>query len=310
MNVTATDVWEIAKQSARDFSEDKCPRMAAALSYYTIFSLPPLLVLIITLVAFVFDPDDIRGEIATQIEAVMGPQGAEQIQTMMAEASKPGRGATASIVGVLMLLFGATAVVIQLQDALNKAWEVQPDPEQGGVKSFVMKRILSFAMILGIAFLLLVSLVVSTVISTMGATIGQAMGGGYWDKVLHIVNLVVSFGIIAALFAAMYKFLPDAEVEWRDVWVGAAVTSLLFVLGKFVIGLYLGNKDLGASYGAAGSLALILLWVYYSGLIFFLGAEFTQVWAKWHGHQIAPSRGAVHVVEETRRVSGEGELQV
>lgn len=293
---TTRDYFSIAKESWKDFSDDRCPRAAAALAYYTIFALPPLLVLVLSILGLIVDPEDVRGELIAQVKRFMGSEGAEQIQTMLENAHHSEQGWLAAAIGLVVLLAGATAVVIELQDALNTAWEVKPDPRQGGVRLFITKRVISFAMILSIAFLLLISLVITTIIALLNdrffGSLGDAAG-----VLVQGINFVVSFIIITALFAVMFKFLPDAKIRWNEVWVGSILTSLLFVIGKFALGTYLGRKDLGSTYGAAGSLALILLWVYYSGLIFFYGAEFTQTWAKWQGHQIEPEKGAVRVVQ-------------
>ncbi len=295
-------VFAILKKSVRDFMEDDVPTMAAALSYYTVFSLPPLLVLLFMLLGAVLDPADIQGTVESQIGQMMGPQGAEQIRTIIANAERPGSGGLiATIVSFVVLLLGATGVFGQLQAALNRAWEVAPDPEQGGLKSFLMKRIFSLGMVLGLAFVLLVSLVLSATLTAFGDSLVQFLPAGLSHPVLQGINNLISFAVITALFAAIFKILPDATVAWRDVWVGAAFTALLFTLGKFLLGLYLGRSDPGEAFGAAGALALMLVWIYYSSMIVLLGAEFTQAWAKRRGQGIAPEKGAVRVVRETRR---------
>lgn len=291
----------VLKRTWQEFSQDDCSVMAASLAYYTIFSLPPLLVIVITVAGFFGGADAVEGRINDEIGRVVGEGGKEQINAMIQAANQPGRGLWATIIGVAVMVFGATGVVAQLQTALNKAWQVEPDPEQGGIKNFVVKRLLSFGMILGIAFLLLVSLVLTSVLTAAGETISRLLPGEVSQGLLMAIQIGVSLLITAALFAAMFKWLPDAEVAWRDVWIGAAVTAVWFEGGKFLIGLYLGGKDPGA-YGAAGSLVLILIWIYYSGWILFLGAEFTQVWARRHGDRIEPSEGAVRVVKEKKRV--------
>jgi membrane protein len=275
--------------------------LGAALAFFTIFSLAPFLVVVIAILGLMFDPEDLRGHVAGQIENMIGREGAEQIQSMIAGADQTGKNGLAGAVGLVALLVGATAVAGQLQDALNRVWEVKPDPRQGGIKNFLMKRVLSFGMILGVAFLLLVSLLVTTVLSRMGEFMTSNVGSETWTSVLLALNFIVTFAIITALFAAMFRFLPDAKVSWRDVWVGAVITAALFTLGKFLLGFYFGKKDLASAYGAAGSLALVLLWVYYSSLILFYGAEFTQVWAKFRGKEIVPEKGAVRVEEKTVR---------
>lgn len=287
---------DIVKQTFKEFTEDECPRMAAALAYYTVFSLPPLLVLIILLAGAVWGADAVQGKISTEMAGLLGPEGAEQVQTMIRGASEKlsgSGGLLTTLLGIGALVFGATGAFAQLQDALNRAWEVEPDPEAGGVKNFIVKRGLSFGMILAVAFLLLVSLVLSALITVVGEQASGLLPDGLSAVFLEALNFGVSLGIITLLFAALYRVLPDAEVDWKDVWVGAGVTALLFVVGKFGLGIYLGRSDPGSAFGAAGSLALILVWIYYSSMILFLGAEFTQVWTRAHGGTLRPAKGAV-----------------
>jgi membrane protein len=295
-------VFAILKQSVRDFIDDDAPTMAAALSYYTVFSLPPLIVLLLMLLGAVLDPQDIQGSVEGQISGLMGPQGGEQVRTIIANADRPGSGnVVATVLGLVALVLGATGVFGQLQAALNRAWEVGPDPEQGGFKSFVMKRVFSLGMVLGLAFVLLVSLVLSAGLSAFGDSIAGFLPEGLSEPLLHVINFAISFGVITLLFASMYKVLPDATIAWRDVWIGAAFTAFLFTVGKFLLGLYLGRSNPGEAFGAAGALALMLVWIYYSSMIVFLGAEFTQAWANRRGSGITPEKGAVRVVQETRR---------
>jgi membrane protein len=280
------------KRSVRDFVDDDCMTRAAALSYYTVFSLPPLLILILLLASTLLDPNDVRGGLETQIEALMGPAGGEQVRTMLTHAERPGGGSLPTLMGIVALLFGATGAFTQLQSALNRAWEVEPDPHQGGLKNFFLKRLLSFGMILTIAFLLLVSLAVSAALTAFGGALESFLPEGLSTPLMQVVNLALSLAVITALFAAIFKVLPDATVAWRDVWMGAAVTATLFTVGKFLIGLYLGKSNPGEAYGAAGSLALLLLWIYYSSIILLFGAEFTQAWAETRGRGISPDHGA------------------
>jgi membrane protein len=287
----ANGIVGLLKQTFRDFSADDCPRMAAALSYYTVFALPPLLILILTVVGIVFDPAQVQEAIRGQIGDAMGPEGAQQIGTIIEQADQPeGRGVRA-LVGVGALVLGATGAFLQLQGALNRAWGVEPDPDAGGIRNFVLKRALSLGMIFGLAFLLLVSLALSAAISMLGDVVGRILPG-VSEGFLLLLDFGLSVGVITLLFAAMFKILPDARIAWRDVWVGAAVTALLFVIGKFALGFYLGRSNPGEAYGAAGSLALILVWIYYASMIVLLGAEFTQVWAERRGAGIEPEEGA------------------
>ncbi len=297
-------VVQLLKDTFKGFSEDDVPTMAAALSYYTVFSLPPLLVLLLTILGAVLDPQDIQGTIEAQMRDAMGAQGASQVHTILANADRPGAGGLVpTVLSVVALLLGATGVFGQLQAALNKAWGVAPDPAKGGVKAMLAKRVFGIGMVLGLAFILLVSLVVSAMLAAFGEELGRFLPSGLSAPVLEAINFVGSLAVISLLFAAIFKVLPDAEIVWRDVIVGAVVTALLFVAGKFALGLYLGRSNPGEAFGAAGALALMLVWIYYSSMIVLLGAEFTQAWAERRGSGIVPERGAVRVVRETRTLA-------
>jgi membrane protein len=279
------------KQIIKDFARDGCGVRAAALAYYTIFALPPMLILLILVVGLVWDPTDVQVAIETQFSSLIGSEGARAIRDMLARVERPGAGGLVpTILGVGALLFGAVGAFIQLQRAINRAWEVMPDPEQGGIKRFIAKRILSAGMFLAIAFLLIVSLALSAILSAVGTQFTFLPA-----PVLHLADGLSSFLIMTLLFAAIFKILPDAEVQWRDVWTGAIVTSVLFVVGKVVIGLYLGRSSPGDAYGAASTLAILLVWVYYAGIIVLFGAEFTQHWAERRGRGILPQKGAVKI---------------
>jgi membrane protein len=297
------DVLTLLKDSGKDFIDDDCPTQAAALSYYTTFSLPPLLVMILLILRAVVEPRDIQGQMELQMGSLMGPTATEQIRTILRQAHEPGSGGLLpTVLSLGALIVGATGAFGQLQAALNRAWEVAPDPQKGGLKAFLMKRVFSFGMILSVAFLLLVSLVLSAALSAFGGALGGMLPEGVSATLLQVLNQVISFVVITALFAAMFKVLPDARVAWRDVWVGAGVTALLFVVGKFLIGLYLGRSNPGEAFGAAASLAVMLVWIYYSSMILLFGAEFTQHWAERRGRGIVPERGAVRVVQERKQV--------
>jgi membrane protein len=296
-------VLGIIKQSLSDFIKDDCMDAAAALSYYTIFSLPAILVLILMLVGAVMNPSDVRGGVEGQLQALMGPTAGEQIRTIIQQAQqKPRGGLLPTILGLAGLLLGATGAFGQLQKTLNRAWGVEPDPNQGGIKNFLTKRLFSFGMILVVAFLLLVSLVISAVLTGLGGKLGNFLPAGLSGPLLEVLNSVISLAVITLLFAALFKVMPDAKIAWRSVWIGAVVTAVLFVLGKFLIGFYLGRSNPGQAYGAAGSLAVLLLWIYYSSLILLFGAEFTETWAERRGEGIQPERGAVRVHREKQRV--------
>jgi len=290
----------LLKHTALDFWNDDCPRMAAALSYYTIFSLPPLLILLVSIAGLVWDPAQIRGAIEGQMGSVIGPDAALQIKEMIGHADSDDPGSIATkVLGVAALIFGATGAFIQMQSALNDAWKVEPDPAQGGIRNFIVKRVFSFGLILFIAFMLLISLALTAGLSA----VGERVGTGLPETLMHIVEFIVSFAVVTGLFAAMFKVMPDATIAWRDVWVGAVVTSLLFVGGKFGLAFYLGRSDPGSAFGAAGSLALILVWIYYATMILLFGAEFTEAWATERGGGITAKKGATRVIEQKKKVT-------
>jgi membrane protein len=264
-----------------------------------VFSLPPLLVLILTIVGAVVDPQDVRGQLQQQLGALMGPTAASQIRTILEQAQQPGaRGLLPTVLSIIALLLGATGAFGQLQAALDRAWGVKPDPRQG-IKAFFLKRVFSFGMVLSVAFLLLVSLVASAALSAFGDALSAYLPSGISVTLLQVLNQAFSLAAVTLVFAAIYKVLPDARLAWRDVWVGAAFTALLFVVGKFLIGLYLGRSNPGQAFGAAGSLAVLFVWIYYSAMIVLFGAEFTQTWAQSRGSGIAPERGAILLRERT-----------
>jgi membrane protein len=297
------ETFALVRDSVKEFLDDDCQTQAAALSYYTIFSLPPLLVLILMLLGAVLDPQDIRGHLEVQLSGLMGATATEQIRNILEQARAPGAGGgVTAVLSVLALLLGATGAFGQLQAAINRSWEVAPDPDKGGIKQFVLKRVFSFGMILSVAFLLLVSLVLSAALTAFGGALGSMLPDGVSATLLQVVNQVLSLVVIAGLFAALFKVLPDARVAWRDVLVGGAATAVLFVLGKFLIGLYLGRSNPGEAFGAAGSLAVLLVWIYYSSMILLFGAEFTQLWAERRGQGIAPERGAIRVVRQRKEL--------
>jgi membrane protein len=297
------ETFAIVRDSVKEFLDDDCQTQAAALSYYTIFSLPPLLVLILMLLGAVLDPQDIRGHLEVQLSGLMGATATEQIRNILEQARAPGAGGgVTAVLSVLALLLGATGAFGQLQAAINRSWEVAPDPDKGGIKQFLLKRVFSFGMILSVAFLLLVSLVLSAALTAFGGALGSMLPDGVSATLLQVVNQVLSLVVIAGLFAALFKVLPDARVAWRDVLVGGAATAVLFVLGKFLIGLYLGRSNPGEAFGAAGSLAVLLVWIYYSSMILLFGAEFTQLWAERRGQGIAPERGAIRVVRQRKEL--------
>lgn len=290
-------VWRLLKETFSEWNQDKAERLAAALAYYTVFSLAPLLIIVIAIAGSVFGEQAARGEIVEQIQGLVGKDGAEFIQTAIQNAHKPKAGAIASIISVVVLLFGASWVFGALQDALNTIWGVQPKPGRN-VISMVRSRFLSFTMILGVGFLLLVSLVISAALAAVVNFLGHALPG--FDLLWQLVNFILSFVIITLLFAMIYRILPDVKIAWSDVWIGAAITSLLFTIGKFLLGQYIGNSSFGSTYGAAGSLVVVLVWVYYSAQILFFGAEFTKVYTRKYGSGIVPNENAIPLTQSKR----------
>ena len=289
------------KDTFNEWNEDKAPRLGAALDFYSMFSIGPLVLIAIAIASFFFGPEGVQGEVHKTLAGMMGPEGAEAIDTMVENSHKTGGGVIATIFGVGMLLFGASGVLGQLKDALNTIWEVAPNPERG-IWGTVQDRFLSVSMVLGVGFLLMVSLILSTALSALSSYAGRLLPGVDW--LWSALHMVVAFGLITVLFALMFKYLPDVKMRWRDVWIGAVTTAALFTLGKFAIGLYLGNSAVGSVYGAAGSLVVVLIWVYYSAQIFFFGAEMTQVYARRYGMGIEPDRGAVPLTDKARAQQG------
>ena len=285
-------LWDLLKQTFTEWSNDKVPRLGAALAYYTVFAIVPLLIIIIAIIGLVYGQEAAQSYILDQIAGLVGEQSANAIKDMIHRANQPSTGIVATVVAVVTLLFGASGLFGQLQDALNTIWGVEPKPGRG-IWGLIKDRFLSFMAVLGTGFLLLVSLVLSAALSAFGKWFGGWLPAP--ELVLQGFNLIISFGVITVLFAMMFKLLPDARIAWSNVWVGAAITALLFTLGKFLIGLYLGKSDVGSAYGAAGSLVIVLLWVYYSAQILLFGAEFTQVYANTSGASIVPTEQAVAV---------------
>ena len=283
-------IWQFLKTTINEWVEAEPFQLAAALSYYTLFSLAPLLLIAIGVAGFVFGREAAQNQIVETLQGMIGQDSAQTVQEMIQTSNeKPQTGMLSTIIGFVALLFGAGGVVGQLQTSLNKMWEVTPKPGQG-IWGFLRQRFFSFAMVLAIGFLLLVSLVVTAVLSSFTGMLSSLLGDATF--IAHAVDILVSFGFVTLLFALIYKYVPDVEIEWRDVWVGAALTAILFTIGKYLIGLYIGTSGVSSTFGAAGSLITILVWVYYSSLIFFLGAEFTRVYATQYGSGVAPAENA------------------
>ena len=270
----------LTRDAVAAWRADFAPSMGAALSYYAFFSLAPLLVVAVAVAGLVFSHDAVMREIGGQLQGLLGQDGAGAFTALIEKTASPKKGIIASIVGVVLLLFGATTVFAELQDDLDRIWKV-PTRDEPGLWPLLRDRFLSFGLILGVGFLLVVSLVVSAGLSAFGTWWSQSLG--LWEPLLQTINFVVSLTLTTLLFAMIYKILPRVPIAWNDVWVGAGVTALLVGLGKFAIGLYLGQSAVSSTYGAAGSLVVLLVWVYYTAQIFLLGAEFTYVYAHRHG---------------------------
>lgn len=290
-------IWGwFAKTIGNTFDEwknDKTLKLGASLSYYTVFSLPAVLLIAIETAGLIFGAKAARSEVVAEFEGLLGKDGAQIIQTMIEGAGKSRGGLLASLIGIASLVFGATGAFTELQDSLNIIWKVKPKPDTG-IAYTIRIRVIALLVVLGFGFFLLVSLVISALLSAYGKfLLGFFSGPSLITWILHIINFAVSLGIFTLLIAMIYKLLPDAEIQWRDVWLGSMVTAILFTAGKFLIGFYLGRTTIASYYGAAGSLAIILLWVYYSSQILYFGAEFTQVYANRYGSKIVPKEHAV-----------------
>ena len=274
-----TDVWSLVKQSVARWTDDYAPSMGAALSYYTIFSIAPLLLLLIAIAGFAFGDDAASGALFDQLRGMLGDDGAAVAQRLVASAREPRTTVVATIVGIVTLVLGATTVLMELQSALDRIWRAPPEPK--GVWAMLRRRMLSVSLILAIGFLLLVSLVASAAMAAIGKWGAPYLASARW--IFEIANVAASLAVVTVLFALIYKILPRVRIGWKDVWIGAGVTAILFTIGKSLIGLYLGRSAVASGFGAAGSVVVLLVWVYYSAQIFLLGAEFTAVYAMRFG---------------------------
>jgi membrane protein len=287
------ELWSLAREAASAWVDDYASSMGAALSYYTLFSVAPILIIAVAVAGFVFGEEAARGEMVEQLRGLMGEEAAMAVQGLMKSAREPAEGVVAALVGLIVLVIGATTVFAELQSSLDRIWRAPEAAKTSGIWMLIRTRLLSLGMVMGIGFLLLVSLVMSAVLAMLGKWWGSVFAGA--QIILEAVNFVVSFAIISGLFAMIYKFIPRVKVAWRDVWIGAIVTAALFNMGKFLIGVYLGRSGIASGFGAAGSVVLLLVWVYYSAQIFLLGAEFTWVYAHRHGSRVGaetPRKGA------------------
>jgi len=276
--------WHLLRQTATEFWSDNAMRLGAALAFYTALSLSPLLLIVISIAGMVFSKEAASGELVGQLRGVIGEEGAKTVQTMIANSNQHGTGIWATVVGVVTLVAGATGVFSQLQDALNAIWQTEA-PKSSGIWGTVRDKLLSFSLVCGMAFLLLVSLVISAMVHALNGALRQWFPAS--PVLIEIVQQVLSLGLTFLMFAMIFKVLPHKRPQWSDVWAGAGLTAVLFGLGKYAIGLYIGQTAVSSTYGAAGSFVVLMLWIYYSSLILLFGAEFTQVYAKVHGSGVS-----------------------
>lgn len=292
-------VWKALKKTAKSFGDLEPFNMSIVVAYYTIFSLPGLLVIIVSIAGYFFGQDAVTGQVTDQIGGVIGGNTASDIEKMIARAAVNEKTTLASILGVATLLFGATGVFYNLQQIFNKIWEVKPKPK-GKLLKLVKDRVFSFGLILAIGFLLLVSLLLSAALSALSSWVASNVSDSL-QVVFRVLDVLVSLGVITLLFAAMFRFLPDAKVRWKSVWVGAVVTALLFVVAKYLLGVYFGQSEPGSTYGAAGTIVLIMLWVSYAGIILLFGGLFTRVYANEMGYVTKPS---AHAEDSEPQIAG------
>lgn len=293
-------IWRLLNVVFSKWRKDKTVRLGASLAFYAVFSLPPFLVIVAAIAGIFYGEEAARGRIVQQFQGLLGKEDAQTIQTMILQAGSPKAGTIAATVGIAALLIGATAVFVDLQDALNIIWEVKPKPKVS-LMYRLKTRALSLLVTLGTGFLLLVSLIVSTLLSAFGDYINLLSSGSFMlGHLLRAADFLISFGIITLLFAMLFRLLPDEEIAWRDVWLGAAFTALFFIVGKFLTAAYLGRSHIASVFGAAGSLATLLLWIYCQAQVFFLGAEFTRVYAKIYGSKSGPEKHAAHTTSQER----------
>jgi membrane protein len=267
-------IWPLLQQTFSDWNKHDAPRLGAAIAFYSILSLAPLVIVTIAIVALAFGRDTAQHHLLSQVEAMIGPQGAEAVQAMIESGQKGASGIFSTIVGVITLLLGASGVFGELRSALNTMWDATP-PAEGGLWRMIRERFLSFGMVMAVGFLLLVSLAVSAALAAFGKYWGGLLPMP--EMVLSAINFVISMAGITGLFGLIFRYVPAVRIGWRSLWIGAAATALLFTIGKYLIGLYLGKAAVGSAYGTAGSLVVVIVWVYYSAMIFLFGAEFTQV---------------------------------
>ena len=287
------NTWQLLKDTYKSWSSHDCGTMAAALSYYTVFSIAPVLVIIIAVVGLIFGRDAVSGQIYTQVKDMLGSQSAAQLQSMIKGAYQPGKNIIATTISIGVLIVGASSILQQLQISLNTIWDVKAKPNLG-LSKYIRDRILSFAFILSMGFLLLVSLAVNAALAGFSGYLSSQFPS-FPVYFMRALEVIISFLVITGLFCMMYKYIPDAKIKWKEVRIGGIVTALLFTIGKYLIGLYLGTANVASAYGAAGSIVIIFIWIYYSSQILFIGAEFTKVYACRDGNIIEPSDYAVKI---------------
>ncbi|MFD2163532.1 YihY/virulence factor BrkB family protein [Paradesertivirga mongoliensis] len=291
------DIPNLLKETYKDWMDDEPFDLSAIVAYYSIFSLPALLIIIVTVAGIAFGREEVQNQLSGQIGSMIGADTAKDVQAMIVSSQQQDNKGIALIIGIATLLFGATGVFMALQKSLNRVWEVKADPKKSGIKTLVKARAVSFGIILAIGFLLLISLTLTAGLTALSDWIKLRLPDIFL-YLFYVINFLITLGIISLLFALLFRFLPDVKIEWRSVWTGAIITALLFVLGKYALAFYFGQAEPGSTYGAAGSIILILLWVSYSCLIMFFGAEFTQVYAKKYGHSIEPNANAIRIDDD------------
>jgi len=300
------NTWKIFKQSVTEFFDDNCIKLSASLSYYTIFALGPMLIVIISFAGIFLGREAVEGKLYGQIKVLIGSAAAVQVQSIIANLQHNQQSVTAAIIGIVLLILGATGVFTEIQGSINYIWSIRAKPKKGWLK-FITNRLISFSLVISCGFILLVSLTVNAIMELLNEKLQY-----YFKSVtiiaFYILNWVLIFAVITALFAIIFKVLPDATIRWKDATVGAAFTALLFMLGKFLISLYIGKSNVGLTYGAAGSIIVILVWVYYSSLILFFGAEFTKIYAIQHGAGIKPIETAVFIIKHEAKEIGESKI--
>lgn len=299
--MNAKSIFNLVKLAFKDWQQDKAARLGAALAYYAIFSIGPLILIMTAIAGFVFGDEAARGQITSNLQGTLGQSGAQMVETIVKGASKPSTGIIATVIGVVTLLLGASGLFGQLQDSLNTIWGVMPKPG-AGIMAMIKARVLTFLMVLFAGLLLLASLVANSVLAAAGGVIKDYLPGG--ALIWQLVGYAVSLGILVLLFAIIYRFLPDLHIAWSDVWIGSIVTTVLFIIGQIALSLYLANNNFGSTYGAASSIVILLVWIYYSAQILFFGAEVTQVYAREHGSGINPKENAILLTTEDRAGQG------